>query len=63
MLVQSDFWEHLLQPQNAAILVPITAIFASFWYAAVRIRSRNTLKQSMVERGMSADEIVRVLKA
>ena len=43
--------------------VPIVAILGSFWYKVERLRSENELKRSMVERGMSVEEIERVLNA
>jgi hypothetical protein len=43
--------------------VPIVAIVATFWSGVEKTRSRNDLKRSMVERGMSADEIERVMAA
>jgi hypothetical protein len=43
--------------------VPVVSIIATFYYKIERVRSENELKRSMVERGMSADEIVRVMAA
>lgn len=43
--------------------IPLSAIIGNFWYQAHKARSQNELKRSMVERGMSADEIERVLAA
>jgi len=43
--------------------VPIVAILGSFWYKVERLRSENELKRSMVERGMSVEEIERILNA
>ena len=43
--------------------VPITAIIATFWSQVERRKSDNDLKRSMVERGMSAEEIERVIAA
>ena len=67
MLAGSSFWEMALQiPQIAIImgcLVPISAILGSCWYKAHKVRSENHLKRTMVERGMSADEIERVIAA
>ena len=66
MLAES-FWELVLQmPQIVVImgfLVPIVAIIATFWYKALKVRSENDLKRSMVDRGMSPDEIERVIAA
>ncbi len=44
-------------------LIPITAIIGHFWYKAQKVKSENTLKLSMLERGMSAGEIERVISA
>jgi ABC-type bacteriocin/lantibiotic exporter with double-glycine peptidase domain len=43
--------------------VPIVGIIATFWSQVERRKSDNELKRSMVERGMSADEIERVIAA
>ncbi len=43
--------------------IPITAIIAGYWYKIERVKTDNKLKQQMVERGMSADEIERVVSA
>jgi hypothetical protein len=43
--------------------VPITAIVAVFWSKVETRKSDNDLKRSMVERGMHADEIERILSA
>ena len=43
--------------------IPIVAIIATFWYMLERSRSDNELKRDMIERGMSADEIERVIAA
>ena len=67
MLADSSFWEMALQvPQVAIImgcLVPISAILGIYWYKAHKVRSENHLKRTMVERGMSVDEIERVIAA
>jgi hypothetical protein len=53
--------------QNLAIVgtfgVPIAAIIGGIWYQGTKLRSLNDLKRSMVERGMSADEIEQVIRA
>jgi ABC-type bacteriocin/lantibiotic exporter with double-glycine peptidase domain len=43
--------------------VPIVAIVAGVWAKVEARKSDNDLKRSMVERGMSADEIERILAA
>ncbi|MCO6438090.1 MAG: hypothetical protein J5J06_13435 [Phycisphaerae bacterium] len=44
-------------------LIPITGIVAVAWYRITRVTSENAMKQRMVERGMTADEIERVINA
>jgi hypothetical protein len=41
--------------------VPLASILGWYWFKLHQTRSDNALKQSMVERGMSADEIERVM--
>lgn len=43
--------------------LPIVGVLSAAWYKINKVRSDNDLKRSMVERGMSADEITRVLAA
>ena len=43
--------------------VPIAFIIGVFWYKTVKTTSESDLKRRMVERGMSVDEIERVLAA
>ena len=43
--------------------VPLASILGWYWFRLHQSRSENALKQSMVERGMSADEIERVMAA
>ena len=53
----------LSDPATAVFVVPVVAIIAYFWHETAKARSTNELKQSMVERGMSAEEIERVVNA
>jgi hypothetical protein len=46
-----------------ALGIPIVAIVGWFWYKIAKTTSENDLKRSLVERGMSADEIERVMSA
>lgn len=55
--------EILLNPSAMVFLVPIVAVVAYFWYEVSKTRSDNELKKRMIERGMSVDEIERVLGA
>lgn len=43
--------------------VPIVSVIAYYWHETLKTRSNNELKQSMLERGMSAEEIERVINA
>ena len=43
--------------------VPLVAILAGVWLKVEQTRSVNELKRSMVERGMSVEEIERVVSA
>jgi hypothetical protein len=46
-----------------AFAVPISYTIMSYWYRLGRARSENALKREMVARGMTADEIERVIAA
>ncbi len=43
--------------------VPIVALIAYYWHETLKARSNNELKQSMLDRGMSAQEIEQVINA
>ena len=43
--------------------IPIVGVISAVWYKAAKTTSENDLKRRMVERGMSVDEIERVLAA
>ena len=45
------------------IAIPTVAIIAHYWHKIVKTRSDNDLKQSMIDRGMSAQEIEQVINA
>lgn len=45
------------------LLIGITAIVASFWFKTRKTETAAALKQDMLNRGMSADEIKTVLEA
>lgn len=66
-MLASSIWDQALDmPQIAIImgcLVPIVGLIASHWYKAQKVRSENDLKRSMVERGMTVEEIERVVAA
>ena len=43
--------------------IPIIAIIASSWASIEKTKSNNALKRDMIARGMSVEEIERVLSA
>jgi len=43
--------------------IPIIGIIAGVWYKVESMKSVTALKRKMIERGMSAEEIERVIKA
>ncbi|MDM8006346.1 MAG: hypothetical protein QUV05_09405 [Phycisphaerae bacterium] len=46
-----------------AFSIPIVIIVGGLWYKIRKMVSENDLKRTMVERGMSVEEIERVLAA
>ena len=46
-----------------AISIPIIAVVGYYWSEVLKNRSNNELKKSMLERGMSAQEIEQVINA
>jgi hypothetical protein len=60
-------WDRLLHPSSLAViatfLVPIVGVIAYYWARVQSTRSTNALKRTLAERGMSADEIERVVAA
>ncbi len=62
-----SIWESFFRvPQLPIImgcLIPIVAIIGSFWYKAQKVKSDKDLKLSMLQRGMSAQEIDQVVSA
>ena len=72
MNTSGSFWQALFNDRDTAIiygfytfmvLILATIVIAHNWTLVARNRADADLKQSMIERGMSADEIERVLKA
>lgn len=66
-MLASSIWDQVFNmPQIAVImgcLIPIVGLIAGFWYKAQQVRSENELKRSMVERGMTVEEIERVMSS
>jgi len=46
-----------------ALSIPIISVIGYYWHEVLKNRSNNDLKKSMVERGMSAQEIEQVINA
>ncbi|MBU1984862.1 MAG: hypothetical protein ABII12_06140 [Planctomycetota bacterium] len=66
-MLAEQFWHGLFEvPQIAIVmgcLVPIAGVIAYYWYMAQKVRSENELKRTLVDRGLSAAEIERILTA
>lgn len=56
-------WDKQTLTVAGAFGVPIVAFISYAWFHANKARSENALKRAMVERGMSAEEIERVIAA
>ena len=66
-MLADSFWSSLFQfPQIAIVmgcLTGMTVIVGVIWSQVERAKSKDELKRSMVERGMSAEEIERIIEA
>ncbi|HNO76524.1 MAG TPA: hypothetical protein PKN33_00565 [Phycisphaerae bacterium] len=66
-MLADSFWSSLFQfPQIAIVmgcLTGMTVIIGVIWSQVERAKSKNELKRSMVERGMTAEEIERIIEA
>ncbi len=62
-LLSEIVWDKQSLAVVGAFSIPLAAIIGSAWYKMNKVRYENELKRSMVERGMSADEIERILSA
>ena len=66
-MLTGQAWQVIFgMPQIAIImgcLIAIVGIVASYWYKAQKVLSANVLKRTLVERGLSADEIERIIAA
>lgn len=67
MLLLAFNWDNVFGFPNIAIimgcLIPISAIIVGGWVGVARQRENAALKRRMIDRGMSADEIERILQA
>ena len=43
--------------------IPLAAVIGTFWYHVEKVKSNNELKRQMLERGLSVEEIERVMAA
>lgn len=66
-MLGTSTWQSALQmPQIAIIvggLVLIAGIVCAAWYKVQKTHSDNDLKHKLMQRGMSADEIERIIAA
>ena len=62
-LLSEIVWNKQSLAVVGAFSVPLAVIIGSAWYKMNKVRYENELKRSMVERGMSVDEIERVMAA
>jgi len=67
MLLAEAFWSSLFEmPQIAIVmgcLVSIAVVLGIVSYQVERVKSNNELKRSLVDRGMSSEEIERIMEA
>jgi hypothetical protein len=60
----SEFvWDKQTLSVMGAFSIPLAVIIGSAWYKMNKVRYENELKRSMIERGMSVEEIERVIAA
>ena len=62
-LLSEIIWSRQTLAVCGAFAIPLAAIIGSAWYKMNKVRYEIDLKRSMVERGMSAEEIERVMAA
>lgn len=62
-LLAEMVWDKQTLAVVGAFAVPLSVVFAIAWYSWNKVRVENELKRAMVERGMSAEEIERVIAA
>lgn len=66
MLAEKGWQVIFGMPQIAIImgcLIPIVSVIANYWFKAQKTQSENVLKRTLVERGLSASEIERIMAA
>ena len=66
-MLAEQLWHKIFEmPQIIFVvggLIAMATIIGSFWYKAQKLQSENALKQTLAERGLSADEIERIIAA
>ncbi len=62
-LLSEIVWSRQTIAVCGAFAVPLAAILGTAWYKMNKVRYECELKRSMIERGMSADEIEQVIAA
>ena len=62
-LLSEIVWDKQSLAVIGAFSVPLAVIIGSAWYKMNKVRYECELKRSMIERGMSAGEIERVMAA
>jgi len=62
-LLSAIVWDHRTFGVVGAFSIPLAVIIGRVWYKMNRVRYECELKRSMVERGMSVQEIERVMAA
>jgi hypothetical protein len=66
-MLANAMWAGMFQmPQIAIIMGGLTAMVIALgmtWYRVEKVRSNNELKRSLVERGLSVEEIERIVEA
>ena len=56
-------WRYVFRPEILVFSVPIVTLVAYFWSETAKHRHNAELKQTMLDRGMSAHEIEQVINA
>jgi hypothetical protein len=62
-LLSEIVWDEATIAIVGTFAVPLAVILAGAWYKLNKVRSDNDLKRTMIERGMSVEEIERVIAA
>lgn len=66
-MLADAFWSSLFEMPQIAIVMgslsSIAVVLGIVWYQVERVKSNNELKRSLVDRGMSSEEIERIMEA